>query len=121
MKLIFTPAQLRKMPHFVNLICIKTKITYSQHYAMATIRSLLLSTTKIFMGVGGACPHLSFLSFLVLLHDDLIDIYSIQCGVLLLSNCKSRTKDKQTDISLLYPYYLPQLISVPGPVVPSLL
>ena len=57
MKLIFTPAQLRKMPHFVNLICIKTKITYSQHCAMATIRSLLLSTTKIFMGVGGACPH----------------------------------------------------------------
>ena len=118
MKLIFTPAQLRKMPHFVNLICIKTKITYSQHCAMATIRSLLLSTTKIFMGVGGACPHFPVSWFY--LHDDLIDIYSIQCGVLLLSNCKSRTKDKQTDISLLYPYYLPQLISVPGPVVPSL-
>ena len=54
MKLIFTPAQLRKMPHFVNLIYIKTKITYSQQCVMATNHSLLLSTIKIFMGVGGA-------------------------------------------------------------------
>ena len=83
MKLIFTPAQLRKMPHFVNLICIKTKITYSQHCAMATIRSLLLSATKNLYGGGWSLSSLP--SFLVLLHDDLIDIYSIQCGVLLLS------------------------------------
>ena len=59
MKLIFTPAQLRKMPHahFVNLIYIKTKITYSQDYYYGNQQFPTFIYNKNLYGGGWSCPH----------------------------------------------------------------